>query len=138
MVLERLASCWRQATKTARFQKGNLYTNSNGNLCTKPKGICVYLIYAFSLFLGTAAKSHQGSPNRWEPVRFDRLPVKPVRTGSGLVRYETGQNSKCKFELKKMKNFQKISKTTSRCDESNGVKFSQKSVHLVRFAEFIS
>ena len=25
----------------------------------------------------------QGSPNRWELVRFDRLPVKPVRPGSG-------------------------------------------------------
>ena len=46
----------------------------------------------------------RGSPNRWEPVRLDRLPVKPVRPGSGLGRYETGPNSKFKFELKKMKN----------------------------------
>jgi len=46
----------------------------------------------------------QGSPNRWEPVRFDRLPVKPVRSGSGLGRYQTGPNSKFKFEFKKMKN----------------------------------
>ena len=38
--------------------------------------------------------------NRWEPVRFDRLPVKSVRTGSG----QTGSNSKFKFEFKKMKN----------------------------------
>ena len=30
-----------------------------------------------------------------------------------------------------MKNSQKIPKNTSRCDESNGVKFSQKFVHLV-------
>ena len=30
-----------------------------------------------------------------------------------------------------MKNFQKKSKNTSRCDESNSVKFSQKFVHLV-------
>jgi hypothetical protein len=50
-----------------------------------------------------AAYSHQGSPNRWEPVRFDRLPVKPVRPGSGLVRYPTGQNSKFKFKFKKWK-----------------------------------
>ena len=49
----------------------------------------------------------------------------------GSVRYETGQNSKFKFEFKKMKNSQKISKNTSRCDESNGVKFSQKFIHLV-------
>ena len=35
--------------------------------------------------------SKQGSPNRWEPVRFDRLPVKSVRPGSGLGRYQTGQ-----------------------------------------------
>ena len=28
-----------------------------------------------------------GSPNRWKPVRFDRLPVKLVRPGSGLDRY---------------------------------------------------
>ena len=37
-----------------------------------------------------------------------------------------------------MKNSQKILKNTSRCDESNGVKFSQKFVDLVWFAEFIS
>ena len=73
----------------------------------------------------------QGSPNRWEPVRFDRLPVKPVRSGSGLGRYQTGTNSKFKFEFKKMKKFQKIPKNTSRCNESNGVEFSQKIVHLV-------
>ena len=54
------------------------------------------------------------------------------RTGSGLVRYEIGPNSKFKFKFKKMKNSQKkIAKNTSRCDESNGVKFSQKFVHLV-------
>ncbi|KAF8648249.1 hypothetical protein HU200_064821 [Digitaria exilis] len=28
-------------------------------------------------------RSIQGSPNRWEPVRFDRFPLKPPRTGSG-------------------------------------------------------
>ena len=43
----------------------------------------------------------QGSPNRWEPVRFDRLPVKPVGTGSVSHRYPTGQNSKFKFKFKK-------------------------------------
>jgi len=50
-------------------------------------------------------KTHgsQGSPNRWEP------PVKPVRPGSGLGRYQTGPNSKFKIEFKKMKNSQKIS-----------------------------
>ena len=38
---------------------------------------------------------HQAVGN--QPVRFDRLPVKPVRPGSGLVRYETGPNSKFYF-----------------------------------------
>ena len=51
----------------------------------------------------------QGSPNRWEPVRFDRLPVKPVRLGSGLGRYQTGSNSKFKFKFKKIKKFSKKS-----------------------------
>ena len=52
----------------------------------------------------------QGSPNRWEPVRFDRLPVKPVRTGSGFGRYPTDQNSKFKFEFKKWKILKKFLK----------------------------
>ena len=43
----------------------------------------------------------QGSPYRWEPVRFDRLPVKPVPSGFGLGRYKTGPNSKFKFKFKK-------------------------------------
>ena len=55
------------------------------------------------------------------------------RSGSGLGRYQTGPNSKFKFEFKKRKNFQKNSKNTSRCDESNGVKFSQKFVRLTYF-----
>ena len=57
--------------------------------------------------------------------------TKPVRPGFGLGRYQTGPNSKFKFEFKKMKNSQKIPKNTLRCDEPNGVKFSQKFVHLV-------
>ena len=64
-------------------------------------------------------------------ISFHRFSVKPVRPGSGLVRYQTGPNSKFKFKFKKMKNSQNIPKNTSRCDESNGVKFSQKFVHLV-------
>ena len=32
---------------------------------------------------------------------LDQLSVKPVRTGAGLIRYETDSNSKFKFELKK-------------------------------------
>ena len=51
----------------------------------------------------------QGSPYRWEPVRFDRLPVKPVRSGSGLGRYQTGPNSKFKFKFQKIKKFSKNS-----------------------------
>ena len=77
------------------------------------------------------ASPEQGSPDRWEPVRFDRLLVKPVRPGFGLDRYRIGPNSKFKFKFKKMKNSQKIPKNTSRCYESNGVKFSQKFIHLV-------
>ena len=75
-------------------------------------------------------RGHQGSPYHWEPVRFDRLLVKPVRPGFGLGRYQTGPNSKFKFKFKKMKNSQKIPKNTSRYDESNGVKFFQKFVRL--------
>jgi len=82
-------------------------------------------------FWWVASRWTQGSPNLWEPVRFDRLPVKPVRPGSGLGRYQIGPNSKFKFEFKKIKKFLKIPKNISRCDESNGVKFSQKFIHLV-------
>ena len=45
-----------------------------------------------------------------KPVRTGPLSVKPVRPGSGLGRYQTGQNSKFKFEFKKIKNFQKYFK----------------------------
>ena len=57
--------------------------------------------------------------------------TKPVRPGFGLGRYQTGPNSKFKFEFKKNEKFTKIPKNTLRCDESNSVKFSQKIVHLV-------
>ena len=73
--------------------------------------------------------SDQGLQNRWEPVRFDRLPVEPVWVGT-----KPAQIQKFKFEFKKMKNSKKNSKNTSRCDESNGVKFSQKFVHLIYFS----
>src|SRR6185437_1298369 len=85
-------------------------------------------------FRGSIAHTHRDTTRvslRWEPVRFDRLPVKSVRSGSGLGRYQTGPNSKFKFEFKKMKKSQKNPKNISRCGESNGVKFSQKFVHLV-------
>ena len=36
--------------------------------------------------------------NDWESVRL------PVRAGFGLGRYQTGPNSKFKFEFKKLKN----------------------------------
>ena len=84
--------------------------------------------------LGPKTIRAQGLQNRGEPVRFDRLPVKLVRSGSRLGRYQTGPNSKFKFEFKKMKNSQKNPKNTSRCDESNGVKFSQKFVRLTYFS----
>ena len=79
----------------------------------------------------------QGSQNRWEPVRFDK-------TMQGLTGYRSNrsgpipvwagikpaqiQNSNSNS---KNENSQKILKNTSRCDESNGVKFSQKFIHLV-------
>jgi hypothetical protein len=50
-----------------------------------------------------APSSGQSSPNRWQSVWFDRL--KPVRSGSGMGRYQIGSNSKFKIEFKKMKNF---------------------------------
>ena len=69
-------------------------------------------------------------PDPRDLVRF----YKPVRSGFGLGRYQTGPNSKFKFEFKKMKNSQKNPKNTSRCDESNGVKFSQKFIRLTYFS----
>ena len=59
------------------------------------------------------------------------------RSGSGLGWYQTDPNSKFKFEFQKMKNFQKIPKNTSSCDESNGVKFFQIFIHLVYFCEHL-
>ena len=60
------------------------------------------------LSVGTQAfssSSHgQGFKSRPEPVRKPRLPVKSVRIGSGSGRFQTGPNSKFKFELKKIKN----------------------------------
>ena len=50
--------------------------------------------------MGTYSSLNQGLQNRWEPVRFDRLPVRP---GSGLGRYQTGPNLKFEFELKNKK-----------------------------------
>jgi len=73
-----------------------------------------------------------------EPVQKPRLLVKPIRTGSGLGRFQTGPNLKFKFEFKKMKNSQKNSKNTSSCDKSNGVNFFQIFVHLVYFASIWS
>ena len=53
---------------------------------------------------GEAGRPHQlPLPNRWEPVRFDQLPVKSVRPGYGLGRYQIGSNSKFKFKFKKIK-----------------------------------
>ena len=75
-----------------------------------------------------SATYNQGSPNRWEPVRFDRLPVRP---GSGLGRYQTGPNSKFKFEFKKIKNFQKILKILQGATNLMVSIFFQKFVHLV-------
>jgi len=63
-------------------------------------------------------------------------PVWPVTGQTGPARFRFGPVSnrpkfKIQIWIQKMKNSQKISKNTSRCDESNGVKFSQKFVHLV-------
>ena len=86
---------------------------------------CVALSPCRQLGMHRSHRSHNlGLQNRWEPVR----------SGFGLGRYQTGPNSKFKFEFKKMKNFQKFFKNTLRCDESNGVKFSQKFVRLTYFS----
>ena len=64
----------------------------------------------------------------WTLLPLPRVPqTVGNQTGSGLVRYETGPNSKFKFKFKK----RKIPKNTLRCDKSNGVKFSQKFIYLV-------
>ena len=65
-----------------------------------------------------------GFTNRWEPVRFDRLLVKPVRSGSGLDRYQTGPNSKFKFEFKKNEKFLKILQGATNLMVSNFLKNS--------------
>ena len=80
--------------------------------------------FPHDLLLLTSTRSRHSSPGF----------TKPVQPGSGLDQYKTGPNSKFKFKFKKMKISQKILKNTSRCNESNGVKFSQKFVHLVQFA----
>jgi hypothetical protein len=58
------------------------------------------------------------------------------RTGSG--RFPTGPNSKFEFEFKKMKKSHKILKNTSRCVQSNGVKYFQIFFHLVYFEDIRS
>ena len=35
-----------------------------------------------------SVRHRQGSPNRWQPDRFDWLPVKPVRPGFGLPKFK--------------------------------------------------
>ena len=67
------------------------------------------------------AEESQGLQNRG-----NRSGPVPVWAGTKPTQI---QNSN--LNSKKMKNSQKNSKNTSRCDESNGVKFSQKFVHLV-------
>jgi len=52
-------------------------------------------------------------------------------TGPVWAGIKPAQIQNLNLNLKKVKKFQKIHKNTSRCDESNGVKFSQKFVHLV-------
>ena len=107
-------------------------------------------------FLSSAspAKSDSEYPSISKDSDFLYVSMRPVvprvnQTGgnrSGLTGYRSNrsgpvpvwagtkpaqiQNSKFKFEFKKMKNSQKIPKNTLRCDKSNGVKFSQKFVHL--------
>ena len=76
-------------------------------LCAKVHGKAVH---SPVVSIGKESNQKQGLQNRWELVWFDRLSVKPVRSGSGLGRYQTGPNSKFKFEFKKMKNYQKILK----------------------------
>ena len=65
--------------------------------------------------------------------RSNRSGPVPVSAGTQPAKIQN-----LNLNSKKMKNSQKIPKNISRCDESNGVKFSQKFVHLVWFAEFIS
>ena len=49
----------------------------------------------FSVAAPGSTGQHQGLQNQWEPIRFDRLPVKPVRPGSGL----TGQTGPARFRF---------------------------------------
>ena len=68
--------------------------------CIIPKHTTIINIYKRTLiFLFEAGLNF--------PTGTGPVPVKPVRTGSDSGRFETGPNSKFKFEFQKMKNSQK-------------------------------
>ena len=75
------------------------------------------------------------SPEFAKPVGTG--PVWPVTDQTGPARFRFGPVPnwpKFKIQISIQKNEKlpkKIPKNTSRCDESNGVKFSQKFIHLV-------
>ena len=81
-----------------------------------------------------ATRVHQTVSNRSDLTGYRSNRSGPIPVWSGM---KPVQIQNFNFNFKKMKNSQKILKNTSRCDESNGVKFSPKFVHLVWFAEFI-
>ena len=72
---------------------------------------------------GVVTKVHQTGGNRSGLTGYwsNQSGLVPVWTGTKPAQI---QNSN--FNSKKMKNSQKIPKNNSRCDESNGVKFSKK------------
>ena len=92
-------------------------------------------LMAWGQTLGHLIKVHQTVDNRSGLTGYRSNRSGPVLVWSGL---KPDQIQNLNLNSKKMKNSQKIPKNTSRCDESNGVKFSQKFVHLICFAEFIS
>ena len=76
---------------------------------------------------GTIVLDHQGFKFRPEPVRIPRLPVKPVRTGSGLIRYKPVQIQNLNLNSKKwkiLKKFLKILQDATNLMVSNFLKNS--------------
>ena len=111
VLLSTICTCWKSKywQKHLKCDIANRSNRANQQIviccrsASKFRETCICLRLSYP-FLTTEADMisvdcwEQGLQNRWEPVRFDRLPVWP---GSGLGRYQTGPNSKFKFEFKK-------------------------------------
>ena len=98
-------------------------------LTRQPTGFCTSACSSGGpALLRVTARVHKTVGNRSSLIGYRLNRSGPVPVWAGI---KPVQIQNLNLNLKKMKNSQKISKNISRCDESNGVKFSQKFVHLV-------